>query len=195
MERPELIEEKESRKQWGKVILERKFRLPSGEVIDYFNWGGTVVPSIIFPITKNHEVVALKQFRYGINDFVIELPGGCPDQKESFEEISRKELMEETGFKVENFIKLGPPLWFDPANCITPYMPVLATGCVKVGEPKPEETEFIEVIIYPIEEWIAKIYSGEVKDSKSIAVTFLALPHLGIDLSELVTPGRRVCGS
>ena len=181
-EKPELIGEQVSRKQWGKVILERQFRLPSGEVIDYFNWGGTVIPSIVFPITENHEVVALKQFRYGINDFVTELPGGCPDQSESFDEISRKELIEETGFRAENFTKLGPSLWFEPANCITPYVPVLATGCVKVGEPKPEETEFIEVFIYSIEEWIAKIYSGEVRDSKSITVTFLALPYLGYRL-------------
>ncbi len=187
MDIPKMVEERVSRKQYGKQILERKFQLPSGEVIDYFNWSGTVVPSIIFPVTTNLEVGALKQFRYGVNEVVIEVPGGCPDFGEAAEEIARKELEEETGYTAEKFAKLGPPLWFEPANCTTPYTPILALGCRKVGEPKLDKTEFAETVIYPLQDWIDKIRSGEVRDSKTVAVTFLALLHLswGIDASNL----------
>ncbi len=177
---PVLIREQVSRKQWGKVIFERQFRLPSGEVIDYFNWGGTTIPSIIFPVTADLKVVALKQFRYGVNEVVIEIPGGCPDLGEATEEIARKELEEETGYTAESFVKLGPPLWFEPANCTTPYAPVLALGCRRVSEPKLDKTEFAETVIYPLLEWINKIRSGEVRDCKTITVTFLALLHLNL---------------
>ena len=180
MEKPKMIDEQVSRKQWGKQILERKFQLPSGKIADFFVWGGTVVPSIIFPVTKNLEVVALKQFRYGVNEVVIEIPGGCPYEGELAEEIARKELEEETGFTAEKFVKLGPTLWFEPANCITPYMPILATGCRKVCEPHLDETEFAETTLYSLPEWISKIRSGEIRDSKTITITFIALLYLNL---------------
>lgn len=185
MRYPKMVHEEISRKQFGKVIIERKFELPSGKVIDYFNWGGTTIPSIIFPVTPNKEVVALKQFRYGINNIVVELPGGCPFEDETAKEIARKELEEETGYSAESFTNLGPSIWFEPANCTTPYVPILATGCQKICEPQMDETEFAEVILYPLLDWIKKIHDGEIRDSKSIAVTFLALPHLGVKLTQI----------
>jgi len=186
MDIPKLVEERVSRKQWGKQILERKFQLPGGEVIDYFNWGGTVIPSIIFPVTEDMKVVALKQFRYGANKILVEIPGGCPYEGETTEEIARKELLEETGFTASKFVKLGSPIWFEPANCITPYAPVLALGCRKIGEPKLDKTEFAEVVIYRLPVWADKIRSGEIRDSKTIAVTFLAMLYLGLTLLGLI---------
>ncbi len=182
---PVLVEEKEIAKKFVKVVLERKFRLPNNEFIDYLVWGATVVPSIILPITQEQKVVAIRQFRYGANEFLIELPGGCPEQGELFEEISRKELMEETGFRAESFIKLSSFCWFEPAASTTPYFPILALGCSKVCDPKPDKAEFLDVLLYSVDEWIAKIYSGEVKDSKSIVVTFLALPRLGYEIRKI----------
>jgi 8-oxo-dGTP pyrophosphatase MutT (NUDIX family) len=178
-----MVDERVSRKQWGKLILKRKFQLPSGKIEDFFVWGGTVVPSIIFPLTKNLEVVALKQFRYGANEVVIEIPGGCPYEGETAEEIARKELEEETGFTAEKFLKLGSTLLFEPAACITPYMPILATGCRKVCEPHLDQTEFAETILFSLSEWVGKIRSGEIRDSKTIAITFLALFQLGFLVS------------
>ena len=183
MEYPKIVHEEISRRQYGKVIVERRFQLPNGKIINYFNWGGITIPSIVFAITPNKEVIALKQFRYGINDVAVELPGGCPSENETAEEIARKELEEETGYRAESFTILGPSIWFDPANCITPFVPILATGCQKVCELKMDETEFIEVILYPLSDWICKIYNGEIRDSKSIALTFLVLPHLGMKLT------------
>lgn len=183
MECPKMVDEEISRKKYGKVIVKRKFELPNGKIIDYLLWGGTTVPSIIFSVTPNKEVIALKQFRYAINDVVVELPGGNPNEDETAEEVARKELKEETGYSAESFTILGPSIWFDPASCITPYVPILATGCQKICEPKMDKTEFAEIILYPLSDWINKIYDGEILDSKSIAVTFLALPHLGVNLT------------
>lgn len=179
MDVPKLVDEQVSQRRWGKQTLERKFQLPSGEVVDYWIWGGTVIPSIIFPVTTDLKVIALKQFRYGVNEVVIEIPGGCPCIGEGTEKVALRELEEETGYTAEKFMKLGSPLWFEPANCTTPYVPILALGCRKVGEPKPDETEFVETVTYSVSDWIGKIQSGEIRDSKTIAITFLALLHLG----------------
>jgi len=176
---PKLVREEVIRDQWGKVVLERTFQLPTGEE-RFLVWGGKVTPSIIFPITRDENVVAVREFRYGANEFVIQLPGGCPAEHESAEATASKELEEETGFRAERFVRLGKrPLWFEPTACITPYVPLLALGCRKTGEPKLDKTEILEPVLFPLADWITKIHSGEIRDSKSIAVTFLALAELG----------------
>jgi len=184
MEYPKMIDERVSRKKYGKVIVERRFQLPNRKVIDYFVWGGTTIPSIVFPVTPNNKVIALGQFRYAINDVLVELPGGCLSRGRTAtaEETARNELKEETGYRAMSFRTLGQPIWIDPANCVTPFIPVLATGCQKVSEPNLDETEFAEVILYSLQDWISKIHDGKILDSKSIATTFLALPHLGVGI-------------
>lgn len=136
-----------------------------------------IVPSIVFPITEKGEVIAVKQFRYGANRLILELPGGCPENNESFEETAKKELLQETGYQAEEIIRLSKPLWFEPTACLNPYMPLLAINCKKIKELQLDETEILEVSVIPLEKWFSKIFSGEISDSKSIATTLLALPH------------------
>src|SRR3989338_3346225 len=121
---PKLIGEVTEIAKWGKVVATRTFEQPDGKQDEFLVWGGKkgdqfVVPSIIFPVTDKEEVIAIRQFRYGANEFVLEIPGGCPDGKEGFEGIVRRELLEEAGYEVGELRKLGEPLWFEPAACWT----------------------------------------------------------------------------
>lgn len=165
---------------FGRRIVKRIFEYPHG-LEGWMLWGGKGAPAIIFPVTDQREVVALWQFRHAPTPprFLLELPGGNPESIEKSEETARNELVKETGFTAEIFRVIGDEIWFDPASCFTPFVPVLATGCRKVGEPELERTEIMEVRLFSIPDWVNKIYSGEIRDSKSIAVTFLALPGLG----------------
>lgn len=174
---PELLAERDIIEKYGKRILERDFKFPSGEVEDFLCWGGKTIPVIIFPLTKNNEVVVVRQFRYAGNEFTLEIPGGNPDLlTEGAEEAGRREFEEETGYTAEEFIKLGgPPIWFDPASCVTPFVPILALGCQKTKEPKLDKREIGAITIVPIKKWVEMIRQGKVCDSKTIATTFLAL--------------------
>lgn len=183
---PELVRTEVIIDKYGKQVVERYFRCPDGQIREFIVWGGTVVPSIILPITKDGKVVALKQFRYAANEFVIELPGGCPERGEGFEETAKKELLEETGYVAQTVVRLiESTIWFEPAACLTPYVPLLALGCQKKQEPHPDSTEVLKVLLFNLSEWISMILKGEVRDSKTITTTFLALPHLGYKLSKL----------
>lgn len=179
LERPEMVGEETLVEHFGKRAIIRKFKHPDGSVKDFFLFGGKI-SVIIFALTEQKEVIAVRQFRYGANDFVLEIPGGNLDGKE-LEETVREELLEETGYRPEEIIPLaGPagPVWVDPASLQVPFLPCLAIGCQKIAEPKPEETEIIEIILVPIQEWQEKVGRGEVPDSKTIAVTHLALYRL-----------------
>ncbi len=174
-------------KHFSRLIVKRHFQYPHG-IEDWVLWGAASrrAPAIIFPLTKDGKVVALRQFRHAPTPprFIIELPGGNPISMEKSEEVAKQELIEETGFTAEKFQVIGSPeTWFDPASCFTPFVPTLATGCEKVGEPKPDKTEIFETVLFTVPEWINMIYSGEVCDSKSITLTFLALPHIGMKLT------------
>lgn len=162
-------------KKYGKLVVNRLFQYGE-EKKEFLHWGGVRSPVIVFPLTEGGQLVLLRQFRNAANRFIFELPGGCPKSEESWEEVLRAELIEETGYRPEKLIRLSNEAWFEPANCITSYIPYLALGCRKEKEPELDSTEVIEVIVLDVSCWINMILSGEVEpDSKSVTVTLLAL--------------------
>lgn len=155
----------------------------TGKEEDYYFLGakGGKPPTIIFAITANREVIAVKQFRHGAEEVLVEIPGGNPKAiDDTPEKVAERELEEETGYRAGEIILLGKrPVWFEPCSYKVGFHPVLAKDCVKVGDQELDETELIEFELIPMDEWLAMIHSGVIHDSKTITVTFLALPHLG----------------
>lgn len=158
----------------------------TGKTEEYYFLGTEFgkTPTIIFAITSDHQVIAVKQFRHGAEEVLIEVPGGNPKTPEDTPEfVALKELEEETGFRPGEIIVLGEePMWFDPCSYKVGFYPVMAKDCEKVGDQALDETEDMECVLIPLDEWINMIHSGAIRDSKTIAVTFLALPHLGINI-------------
>lgn len=174
-------------KKFGKEMIEQKYILPNGTADDFVMFRartGLTAPAaaIVFPLTPDNQVVAISQFRYGADGLVLEIPGGNPKGLEAPEEIITSELAEETGYRPEKVIVLNPraKYWFEPASMRAWYVPVLALGCVKVHEPQPDPTEYLEVVTIPLVEWMKKIESGEITDDKTIAITTLSLMYLGL---------------
>lgn len=58
---------------------------------------------MIIPITKEGEVVLIKQFRPVIDDYIYEFPAGIIDPGESMEEAAKRELFEETGLTATSY--------------------------------------------------------------------------------------------
>lgn len=181
MKLPEPGKEKLLLEMFGKRVVNQKFVMPDGNVIDYLVFQSTN-PVIIFPLTEDKKVIVLKQFRFGSQSVITELPGGNPKKSETPEDIAQNELMEEAGYSFKKLIKLSDEVWLDPATFRSHYTPFLALGCKKEKEQKPDSTELIELLEVPLEKWILMIFNGEIVDSKTIAVTCLALPHLGYKL-------------
>lgn len=62
---------------------------------------------VILAITKNKEVVLVKQYRPALKSYALELPSGGKDISESALYAATRELYEETGYKSSHFILLG----------------------------------------------------------------------------------------
>lgn len=61
----------------------------------------------VIAVTKNSEIVLIEQFRHGVGETVLEIPGGMIDAGEAPEAAARRELLEETGYAARDFIFLG----------------------------------------------------------------------------------------
>ena len=169
-------------RKYGKHIFFQDFTMPgSGTASDFLLFEASTIPSIVFPVTSEGHVIVIRQFRYGANEFVLELPGGCPvapgtDAAETF----RRELAEETGYVPRSFLKLvGSPLWFEPASSRVQYNAFLALDCIKTREPEPDPNEVLQVELYELPIWAMMLTNGSICDDKTIAVSLLALSALG----------------
>ena len=168
----------------GRRLNVQKFINPTNGIAEEFSFLLADVNSvIIFPITQDRKVVAIRQFRHAADDVFIELPGGRLESDELSVIAARRELLEETGFYSEKVIELkSKKIWVDPGSYRNFYIPCLATDCRQVSEPKLDAMEFIETVTIPIGEWLDMILDGLITDAKTLAITFLALSHIGISL-------------
>jgi ADP-ribose pyrophosphatase len=114
----------------------------------------------IIPITPEGEVVLVRQYRHGISDFTLEIPGGMIDpQDPDPAEAARREMREECGYDSSIIIPLGQ---VHPNPAIQPNLCYLffAPDVRKVGEPNwhldsSEETEVELVPLTNIKQMIA----------------------------------------
>lgn len=170
---------KELIRKHGRFVFEQSFRSHDGKDRKFLLFGFNAIPSIVFPLTVDNNVVAIRQFRYGANKYVLEIPGGNTEKGRTAEERAGIEIMEETGYTAAKVIRLGQDIWFDPASFRARFTPLLALGCRRVHKPKLEPMEVIETVEIPLAEWIKKVREGkEILDAKTLATTVLALLRL-----------------
>jgi len=159
-----------------KYVRIDKCELPNGMVIDgfvleYGDW------ATILALTKQQEVVLIRQYRHGAQKVILELPGGALDSKEEIPmQAARRELMEETGYSSDNFIQIGcvSP---NPANQTNLIYSFLALDAEKVGDQELDDTEDIEVVLRPLEEVIRMAKTGELYQTMQVSTVFFALAY------------------
>jgi 8-oxo-dGTP pyrophosphatase MutT (NUDIX family) len=137
-------------------------------------------PFIVFALTEHGNVFLVNQFRFGINGWVLELPGGCPKLGQTWEDVARAELLEEAGVEASEMKIIGRPMPFNPALENTRFTAVLATGCKVVMPQNLDSAEMIIVAEISVESFREMLKKGEITDAKTVAIGYLALDHLGL---------------
>jgi len=153
-----------------------KCELPNGITIDgfvleYNDW------ATIVALTKQQEVVLIRQYRHGAQKVILELPGGALEAgDESPLQAARRELLEETGYASDTFIQIGcvSP---NPANQTNLIYSFLALDAEKVGGQHLDATEDIEVLLKPLEEVISMAKNSELFQSMQVSAVFFALAY------------------
>lgn len=129
----------------------------------------------VVPLTPDGDVVLIRQYRHGVREVTLEIPGGMVDPGEDPAAAASRELREETGFEAERIVRLGS-VWPNPAIQTNACGSYLALGCRRVGEPEPDAFESIEVETRPLAEIPQLVADGTIRH----ALVVLAFGFLGI---------------
>ncbi len=123
---------------------------------------------LVIPVTADGEVVMIRQFRHGVREVVLEVPGGIIDAGESPEEAAVRELREETGFTAERVRLLGRMLPNPAINSASCHV-VLAENCRRTAERNLDPFEEIDVLARRLTDIPNMIQTGEIRHALVIA--------------------------
>lgn len=141
--------------------------LPGGgtSVREYCRHGGAVA---IVPLTDDGRVICVRQYRYAIGRFTLEIPAGKLEGKDPDPlEAARRELREETGYTAGRMIPIGDFL-SSPAILTENIRLFLARDLIP-GPTEFDEDEFLEILEIPLPELVDRILAGEIADAKTMA--------------------------
>ena len=112
------------------------------------------------------KVILVKQYRYPVGQFTLEVPAGKLDKGEDPLKCVNRELEEETGYRAKRVKKLVS-YWPTAAFSTEVIHLYVATG-LTMAQAHPDEDEFIELVkVWPkqLEQWMR---SGKIQDSKTL---------------------------
>lgn len=130
---------------------------------------------LVVPVTEVGEVLLIRQYRYAVDDWGLEVPaGGTQDTGDMpLEEVARKELREEVGGEADEIKSVG---WFYASGALTDEKchVFLALGVRQTQSPEREATEqSISVQSVPIEEAMRLARSGGIRIGPSALALLL----------------------
>lgn len=156
---------------WRVVVAD--FEAPDGQPFQrdiVRSPGAVAIVPLIFDVEGNPSVMLVDQYRPPYETTVIEIPAGMRDvEGEPPAETARRELREEVGLAAGTLVHLVDIL---PSPGMTDSVTsiFLATGCEPVAQELhgPEE-EHMELVHLPLDDALAMIDDGRIRDAKSVA--------------------------
>ncbi len=126
----------------------------------------------IIPLTPAGHVVMIKQYRHGVDDFTLEVPGGLVDEGEDPCKAAMRECIEETGYSADADAELLGVNQPNPAFLDNVCHCYLWRNCTLRGAQGLDEHEDIEVVEVSMEEAFRLIQTGVIQHSL-VLVAFL----------------------
>jgi ADP-ribose pyrophosphatase len=126
----------------------------------------------VIALTSDDEIVLVEQYRVGVDETTLELPGGMVDEGESPLEAAKRELLEETGYRSEHWELIGKTS-SNPAILSNFTHLYVARSCEYTGATNTDGTEDIEMHKMPLGEFLELVRDGTVHH----AIVLAAVAH------------------
>ncbi|WP_114938124.1 NUDIX hydrolase [Mucilaginibacter endophyticus] len=156
-------------------IRKQKAKLPNELIIDdyYFSPLGNVVQ--VLPITPNNEIVLVRQYKHGLGEILIEVPGGMQQANKTLTQSAIAELEEECGIRA-NEQELVPltTMAINPTKLHQVTYGYILFDAKFNSIPKPDATEQIELFIVPASEALKMVDNGEIWVTDSMNLILIA---------------------
>ena len=144
-------------------------RLPDGEraVREYVRHPGAVmIVPLLTDAQGEMQVVLERQFRYPVAQVMIEFPAGKLDPGEASQSCAQRELLEETGYRAEQWAlagRLHPVISYS-----TEFIDIWFARGLTAGESQLDAGEFLEVFTASPAQLLAWCRDGQVTDGKTL---------------------------
>ena len=130
----------------------------------------------IVPVAKDNKILMVRQFRYPMEEELLEIPAGKLGEGEDPFECAVRELSEETGCTAGKYVNLGA-IYPSPGFCRETLHLYLALD-LEYGEMHLDENELLSVEAIGIDELIGMIMANELKDAKSVVGIMMTKKYL-----------------
>lgn len=156
-----------------------RVRLPNGQTADLelvHHRGAAAV----LPWLPDGRVALVRQFRYPTGGWLLEVPAGKLEPEEKPEPCARRELEEETGWRVSSegeLVSLGW-IWTSPGFTDEKIWLYLARGLER-GRSALEDDEVLDVETLALDDAVERARQGRIHDAKTVCALLRAAVVLG----------------
>lgn len=124
------------------------------------------------PLHDDGDVSLVRQYRHPAGDILWEIPAGRIEDGEDPEYCAGRELREEAGFTAGKMEKLAEFLT-TPGFCSEVLHVYLASELTSCGQ-NLDNDECLDVVKLPFTDALNMVFSGEIRDSKTMLALLLA---------------------
>ena len=127
----------------------------------------------VLPVTAEHEVILVRQYRPALDSDSLELPAGHVEADESPEEAAARELLEETNYQTDAIELLGY-LHPDAGRLANLQWCFFAPNARLANSARKQEAG-IEVVVCPVPDFWGLISSSRLRHALDLAAVSLAI--------------------
>jgi ADP-ribose pyrophosphatase len=155
-------------------LFKQKVKIHNGKVFDDYYITKLVDATMVVAVTKEKELLMVRQWRQGTLEITLELPCGQNDPHESTLDAAKRELHEETGATITSeLIPLGKVSPITPKATLRIYG-YFCTIDSLLAKQDLDDTENIEVVKVPFADIDRLLLSGEINAADTISFISLA---------------------
>jgi 8-oxo-dGTP pyrophosphatase MutT (NUDIX family) len=130
----------------------------------------------VVALTPERQLVLVRQFRFGIDEFSLEIPGGVIDAGEDPVAAGLRELREESGYVGAKARLLGS-VHPNPAMQDNRCHLVLVEEATPTNARQWDRDEEFEILTRPVDEVYALVHAGRITHSLVLDALLLFAPH------------------
>lgn len=157
---------------WMTVSVQQ-VRLPDGTVIDDYHQIKLGEFTVVFAQTSDGKILVERQYKHGLGRVTLTLPAGSINKGEDPLVAAQRELLEETGYRSDNWKPLGTYVPHGSYGCGKAHL-FKASAVYQVAAPESGDLEEMEILLMEPAEVVKSISQGDVELLGTMSTILLA---------------------